>query len=53
MSDFSKYKYVETMKGRHCDIEIYVDENDDQKDYEDGVREYLLSLLKKSNSESR
>lgn len=44
MVDFSEYRYIETMKGRHCDIEIYVDDNTDQKEFEDGVREYLLAL---------
>lgn len=44
MVSTDQYRYVETMKGKHCDIKIYVNDNADQKEYEEKVRAYLEKI---------
>lgn len=43
---FEEFEYVETVKGKFCDIEIYIDRKTDEKVVEQKIRDYLELIYK-------
>lgn len=41
-----QYRYITTYQSKHCEVEIYVDDNYDQKEHEACIREYVESLYR-------
>ncbi len=44
MVSTDQYRYIETYQGKYCEVEIYVNDNVDKKEFKEKVRNYLEKL---------